>query len=216
MRVARAGDAWQVRDTRSIPGDGRRKAVTKGELGTAAIRLLGIYEIVVGIGKLPHLGSALPIVSRMTGMQSYLYVFMQTAQILIPLAVGLLLVSQARRFGQWLFAHPEARLSSEVALRDAQAVAFSIAGIVIAISGLGRFVSAFNASAASRPRAPRGWFHWMNSVHVAGIVLLVLGLFLFFHSTRLSNFWWSLRATRPMAERPSPDPTRDAGTTPRD
>lgn len=190
--------------------------MTKGELGTAAIRLLGIYEIVAGIGKLPHLGSVVPIVSRMTGMQAYLFVFMQTAQILIPLVLGLLLVSQARRLGQWLFAHPEARLSSEVALRDAQAVAFSIAGVVIAISGLGRFVSAFNTSVGSRPRAPGGWFHWMNSVHVAGIVLLVLGLFLFFHSTRFSNFWWSLRATRPMAEEQQSTPTRGAETTPRD
>jgi hypothetical protein len=164
--------------------------VTRHDVASLAVRILGIYIAVQG---LQFLGMLTSFGFRMSGFTStYAIAF------IIYEAVAAVLILMAGRFGMWLL--PRAvklpnTVPGSTAATDLQPVAFAVIGVLLAFWAAPEILSAlWRNTYRSGPIAFREPAQDLMLSLFRPAVQFVLGVWLFFGSKGLARYWRRIRS----------------------
>lgn len=185
------------------PLDAPPATLSVPDLATVLLKLFGVYQLVQALPLLAYIPFGIFAGAYGGSSQALLYVI----PLGVPLLVGVLLLTCARWIAVALFGRMGDRhMRMGMPGRKFQAVAFSVAGVVIFIYGVTEFLQAVVTKLASADgldidAEPVGWSDVAQSLASAA-VQIVGGLWLFFGSKKLAAFWHRLR-TEPNPLRPA-------------
>lgn len=158
--------------------------ITRGDVAALAVRLLGIYMVVVGLPAIGYVVGSLFGPLRLNRQLEFYLIYE-----IIFLGGGGFMVAKAAMIGGWLL--PRATLNPQMpsasgSPQELQAVAFSIVGLVLAVSACPTLISLLvEALATPHPNL-------LQSLPTG--VEFVLGVLLFFRGKRLARYWQALPA----------------------
>lgn len=170
--------------------------ITRGDIAALAVRLLGIYIIVIA---LPVLGYALESFFTPMKLRDVMQFYVLYDATLI--AVGTFMVIKAAMIGGWLL--PKAAMNTHLrpaagTPQELQAVAFSVVGVTLTVFAFPGLAAVF-AEYASGSHDP------IYSLIKPGVEFAV-GLLLFFRSKRLARYWQGLPAASSVRSDDDPGP----------
>jgi len=176
--------------------------MTRHELASFALRLLGIYALI----------ESLPIFQLIVGLAWTLQssrerstvdswsVVIMLVPLLLVAAAGVLLIVFSRNLAPLLIGEDKPLdVSAAMTGREVQAIGFSIVAVLIflrAIPEISRAVSAYYYAVSQGFTGPgRDWrFQDTWRYGIPGVIQLVLAVILFFQARGLANLWHRLRA----------------------
>jgi hypothetical protein len=174
--------------------------VTRGDVAVITVRILGIYIMLQGLSELALVGSFMGFGYGARGLNMTFVAVFGVFE-----AVGIFMVVKASTIGRWLL--PQALMgpsadSVTTSPVELQSAAFAVLGVLLVVWAAPDIVMALwrytEDAIRSRP-------HDEGSSYLLGLLLkpgvnLVLGLWLFFGSKRLSLYWQKTRAHRSGAD----------------
>jgi len=173
--------------------------LTRRDAAALAVKLMGVYLIVQTIPILVDLGAWALEGVRMRPVLGYYLV-----RLGFFAGLGLVLIATGDRVGVWLLPEPTAMPSppASIEARDLQAAAFAFVGVLMvaawALPGLiydGWLYYYGNAASDNLQRMPN-----VGALIARHVLELLLGIWLFYGSKRLSGYWQRVRSERPMSE----------------
>ncbi len=181
--------------------------MTGREVASLTLKLLGVYTIIQALIVLQSFGtvSLLPQVSRGSiTIDAWSYVTM-LAPFLMVLGVAVLLLTQSETLARMITKEEHTfGLPGTPAGRDIQAIAFSVAGVLVFLRGLPGIIqllmTLWYSGLIGSPRTaslPSGYFWqtlWRSGF--SPVVECVLGALLFFRARGLANVWHRLQRAR--------------------
>jgi len=160
--------------------------MTKQETGSLAFKLAGVYAIIKAA---PVIGYAVQLTASMlkyagedgglSAAEAAVRIGTSALPCVLLLGLGAALIVSSRRLASLMFGDDEAAFRS-ISGRDAQAIAFSVVGLVLTMRALN-----------PEYRAPIQGTLWTNLVRM--VLQLGVGIALFFGARGLSNLWHGLR-----------------------
>lgn len=168
--------------------------VTRGDVAVITVRILGIYIMLQGLSELALVGSFMGFSYGTSGLNmTFVAVFA------VFEAVGIFMVVKASTIGRWLLPPALVAPGVDPATRspvDLQSAAFAVLGVLLVVWAAPDIVMVIwrytDDAIRSRP-------HDEGLSYLLGLLLkpgvnLILGLWLFFGSKRLSLYWQKTRA----------------------
>lgn len=175
--------------------------MTRHELASFALKLLGIYALIKSLPLIQHLGGALGMLGSDQGRD--MVGFWTFVGLLIPLVltalVGGLLLAFSRDLAPRLMGEDKPLgLSSALSAEDVQAIGFSVVAVLIFLGAIPQLthVIVYWSYVASRSslepvRRQMAWSIWQSSL--SGGIQLTLAIVLFLRPRGLSNLWRRLQ-----------------------
>jgi len=176
------------------------------DVASLFLKLAGIYALI----------ESLPMMQGIMGLAAGFRQFTESSEGIVPLVatalipfallvcLGISLIVLSNKLAPWVLPdRPQEHHDSHLAIRDVQAVAFSVAGVVVFISALPKLASLIARLVELRlpefsDAAERLWQDiWPTTAALVCQILLGLGLFL--QAKGLVAVWERLHAKRPMA-----------------
>jgi len=169
-------------------------------VASLSLKLLGIYAIILA---LPHTQILLFFTQSFHGREtSPLMIVGYLAPFLLLIATGATLICFSAKLSRLLVSTSDSKSEPETSTSDIQAIAFSIAGVIIAAKAIPRITQIVTnisllynkglESMAERAIAQA----WASGLGL--VVQLAIGLWLFFGARGLTHMWQRLQETRPM------------------
>jgi hypothetical protein len=177
--------------------------MTKHELASFAVKLLGIYTIIESLPLLQVLGGLASSPSGRADVSMYREMFIgQLIPFVLRVLVGVLLFVYSRELAPRLMDEDKPlNVSSALTARDVQAVGFSIVGVLIFLRALPDLSQAvwswlytISQSSMQSWRGPVAHITWPRGVSAA--IQLVLAIVLFLQARGLANFWHRIQIGR--------------------
>ena len=171
-------------------GDQGASGVTRLDVATLALKLIGIYMIVGGLPHLISLGGLVLAPSTFSGSSLIYYLVMMA----IYFGIGILLVVHGQKLGAKLLAKHDPVPAAPVlpmSPRDLQAAVFAIVGIILVVTMAlpGLVYDLWQWQFGSRPSSSQERLDELKPFLVNHLLELGLGLWLFYGSHRLANYW---------------------------
>lgn len=180
--------------------------MTRGELGSAVFKVLGIVTILKGIPAVGGIAYAInTIVSPFgAGSSQGLYLLgMSLVEPAVYVLIGILLLGKSQYLAFRVFGVPEQRVSFQIDPRDLQAVAFAVIGICLVAIALPQLAgSAYKVFTIASIFATDYDTRLVDakSVILTSALRTIFGIGLFLSGGRISNIWGTIQAMRPMRE----------------
>ena len=177
--------------------------MTKRELASFALKLLGIYAIIQFLPFLQVLGSLASLTSSDPAVSMYRWTLLGAlASFALIAAVGAALFVYSRELAPRLMGEDAPlNVSSALNAQDVQAIGFSIVGVLILLGALPDFMQfmwnwayTLTHSAAQLGRGPAAYVTWPRGLSI--VIQLVLAIVLFLQARGLTNLWHRLQAGR--------------------
>lgn len=161
--------------------------ITRGDIAALAVRLVGIYMVVVALPAIGYVIAWLVGPMRWSRQAEFYWLYE-----LVFLGGGAFMIVKAAMIGGWLL--PKATMNPDVlpatgSPHELQAAAFSVVGVILAVSACPSLIG-FLADYGSGT-------HGQIRESVRPGVELVVGLLLFFRGKRLARYWQALPASAP-------------------
>jgi len=177
--------------------------MTKREFASLAFKLVAVHPIVVAMQHLWSLGFLIQPVAGGSFQQIAPIIFGGFGSLAGLLVIGGALFFCSDSLAAWAFEEPDDKVAVSASLRDIQAVAFSVVGVLVvatALPGLAQFALVLTREWPSGQG--RAKLH-LWGLGAGAAARMALGIGLFFGGRGLSNFWFKLRSAgrpRPKAE----------------
>jgi hypothetical protein len=169
-------------------------------VASLSLKLLGIYAIILA---LPHSQMLLYLTQSVHGRSnSPLMIAGYLAPFLLLIVTGVTLISFSAKLSGLLVSTSDSQPKPEASGTDIQAIAFSIAGVIITSQAIPKItqivtnISLLNnkgLESMAEQAIAQAWARGLGLV-----VQLAIGLWLFFGARGLAHMWQRLQETRPM------------------
>jgi hypothetical protein len=181
--------------------------MTKREVASLALKLLGIYAFILAISSFHSMMISLAIGAQYTGTTSHDSTFFLLAAgsgipLLLLIFLGWYLIAASERLSKGLFPQEvgEDKISA-LSSEDAQTIAFSVVGLLLltkAVPNLFRVMLRISSALQYKTLSATVIKTGIIQSSVVVVVQLALGLYLFLGSKGLSGLWHKLQRTRGM------------------
>jgi hypothetical protein len=175
--------------------------MTRHELASFALKLLGIYALIESLPFLQYVGAF--VYMPRSGRTEFVTAFWNVVIILVPLLLaagtGVMLIVFSRHLAPLLVGEDRPLgMSSAVTGRDVQAIGFSVVAVLIFLRAIPQISQAIwvRYYAVSREFAGPGADRMAQEVWrygIPGLIQLVLAVVLFLHARGLASLWHRIR-----------------------
>lgn len=179
--------------------------MTKREIASLAVKLMGVFILLKSIGYLPMTYSGVFYAFQghhVDLLQSLFMIMMSTVMALIPLAFSILIIVLSDKVAAWLIKDDTAAeaTGSSITKGDVMAIAVSCIGLYFIVSAAPGLVTALMNNAARMRQQmgisfvdPSGTMNLLRSL-IAPAVQLGLGIWLFVGSKGIVKIWRKIRS----------------------
>jgi hypothetical protein len=179
--------------------------MTHQNIASLSLKLFGVYAIIKAVSYTQTLGILISSIvsNQMETNYPPLWLIGSLLPFLLLLIIGLALIFRSDGIGKHLVSDEETEFrSTSLSFADIQAIAFSIAGVILFAQAFPKLIEmAVNVNVLRRLEV--GGMEkkiqldlWTKSIGL--VIELAIGLGLFFGARGLANLWHKLQETRPI------------------
>ena len=174
-------------------------AMTKREIASLAIKLMGVFILLKSISYVPMAYSGMFYAVREGNnagiLQTVLILMMSTAMAVVPLAFSILVIVLSDKAAAWLIKEDNSieNASTSISKTDVMAIVISCIGLYFIVNTTPRFIHAL-ITIRRYPHTPFPNLLNVGRELIAPAVQIALGVWLFVGSKGIAKFWKKIRS----------------------